>query len=103
MTIAAVMYPATESGRFDFDYYMHDHIPLVRRLWEPLGLGAVSVMRAVPAPDGAPPAYTLTALLTFGSMSDFEAAAAQHGAEIFADIERFTDAKPVIIFNEAIG
>ena len=103
MTIAAVMYPATESGRFDLDYYMQNHIPLVRRLWEPLGLSAVSIMRAVPAPDGAAPAYTLTALLTFGSMSEFEAAAAQHGAEIFADIPQFTDAKPVITFNEAVG
>ena len=102
MPVIAVMYPSAGGASFDEGYYMQTHIPLVRRLWEKLGLTNVSVMRGVPAPDGAAPTYTTVALLTFGSMDQFESAAAQHGKEIFADIPNFTSASPVIQFSDAV-
>jgi uncharacterized protein (TIGR02118 family) len=103
MPVIAVMYPSAGGASFDEGYYMRTHIPLVRRLWETLGLSNVSVMRGVPGPDGAAPTYTMVALLTFGSMDQFKAAAAQHGKEIFADIPNFSSASPVIQFNETVG
>ena len=103
MLVIAVMYPAGEGASFDHAYYMETHMPLVRRLWEPLGLASAQVMRGLPGPDGAAPAYVVTTLLTFDSMDGFNAAAAQHGAEVFADIPNFTPAKPALLFNETVG
>lgn len=100
MPVIAVMYPQANGNTFDQAYYLQTHIPLVQRLWSPLGLQDVTVMRGIPAPDGATPAYSVLALLTFASMDAFKDAAARHGAEIFADIPNFTDAKPVLQFNE---
>lgn len=40
-------------------------------------------------------------LLTFGSMDEFKAAAAQHGAEIFADIPKFCGGSPSPGFFDA--
>ena len=102
MTVIAVMYPSASGTTFDQDYYMQTHIPLVRRLWSPLGLQDVKVLRGVAGPDGAAPTYSIVALLSFASMDAFKAAAAQHGAEIFADIPKFTNGKPVLQFNEAL-
>jgi hypothetical protein len=42
------------------------------------------------------------ALLTFGSMQEFQNAAQSHGPEIFADIPRFTNVQPVVQINEAL-
>lgn len=103
MPVITVMYPSTGSTRFDESYYMQSHIPLVRQRWHSLGLTEVKVLRGVPGPEGAAPTYTVLALLTFGSMDQFKDAAAQHGTEIFADIPNFTDAVPVLQFNDAVG
>lgn len=102
MPVLAVMYPSADSS-FDHGYYMQVHIPLVRRLWEPMGLEAVTVMRGVTGPEGTAPTYSVIALLTFGSMQQFKSAAAQHGKEIFADIPKFSSASPVIQFNEPVA
>ena len=100
MLVIAVMYPASGDARFDHAYYMATHMPLVRRLWEPLGLQSDQVLRGQPGLDGAPPAYVVTTLMTFESMDSFKAAVAQHGEEIFADVPRFTAIQPVMQFNE---
>ncbi len=101
MPVISVMYPGADSAKFDHDYYMQTHIPLVRDRWSPHGLQDIKIMRGVHGPDGLPPTFVLMALLTFASMDEFKAAADQHGKEIFADIPNFTDAKPVLQFNEA--
>ncbi len=100
MPVIAVLYPSANGATFDHDYYMASHTPLVRRLWSPLGLQELTVMRGIPGPDGAAPAFALIAQLTFASMDAFKDAAARHGEEIFADIPKFTNATPVLQFNE---
>ncbi len=100
MPVMTVLYPSADGTNFDHDYYMASHAPLVRRLWSPLGMQEFTVMRGIPGPDGAAPAFTLIAQLTFATMDAFKAAAAQHGEEIFADIPKFTNATPVLQFNE---
>ncbi len=101
MLVIAVMYPGSDGTRFDRAYYNETHMPLVRRLWGPMGLQRDQVMRGQPAPDGAAPSYVTMTLLTFNSMDEFKAAAAQHGAEIFADIPKFYDGSPSLGFFDA--
>ena len=100
MPVISVTYPHGGGTKFDHGYYMQHHIPMVKRLWSPMGMQDLTVFRGVNGPDGAEPTYELVALLTFASMDQFGAAANQHGAEIFADVPNFTDAKPVVQFNE---
>ena len=103
MPVIAVMYPSAGGTTFDETYYLQTHMPLVHRHWDAMGLSGVTLMRGVPGPDGAAPAYVMTALLTFASMDAFKTAAAAHGKEIFADIPNFTSAQPVVQFNETLG
>jgi hypothetical protein len=42
-----VLYLSTEGARFDFDYYLQRHIPMVKDRLEPFGLTAVTVDRSV--------------------------------------------------------
>ena len=103
MPVMAVMYPGGDGTRFDHAYYKETHMPMVRRLWGPMGLQHDQVMRGRPAPDGAPPAYVTMTLLTFGSMDEFKAAAAQHGPELFGDIPNFYDGSPSIGVFEPVA
>jgi hypothetical protein len=45
----------------------------------------------------------MMALLTFGSLAEFQGAGKAHGREIFADIPKFTNVQPVVQINESLG
>ena len=100
MILVTVMYPAGE--KFDVDYYLKTHMPLVKERWGPLGLKSTQAIKGVAKPDGSAPDYQMVALLTFGSMDDFKAAGKAHGKEIFADIPNFTKAQAVVQINDVV-
>jgi uncharacterized protein (TIGR02118 family) len=103
MIVVSVMYPGGADATFDESYYLRTHIPLVRERWGGMGLSDVRLLRGAATPDGSAPPYRVTALLTFGSLSDFQAAGEAHGGEIFADIPKFTNVQPVVQINEILA
>jgi uncharacterized protein (TIGR02118 family) len=103
IVLISVMYPGGADTRFDHDYYLATHIPLLKERWTSLGLEKLQIARAVATPDGSPPRYLLIALLTFRSAADFQAAAAAHGPEIFADIPNFSNVQPMIQINDVVA
>jgi uncharacterized protein (TIGR02118 family) len=102
MILVSVMYSGGEGATFDEAYYLQEHIPLVKERWTGMGLHEVRLVKGVATPDGSTPPYRVMALLTFGSMQEFQNAAQSHGPEIFADIPRFTNVQPVVQINEAL-
>ena len=102
MILVIVMYPSGPDTNFDEAYYLQHHIPLVKERWNSMGLHEVRLVKGVATPDGSTPPYRVMALLTFGSMQEFQNAAQVHGPEVFADIPRFTNVQPVVQINEAL-
>ena len=103
MIVVSVTYPASEGSKFDLDYYMTRHIPLVRERWTALGLRDVQVLRGTGAPGGGAAAFQLVALLSFESEAAFGEAGKQHGKEVMGDVKNFTDLTPVVQFNEKLS
>lgn len=103
MVLVSVLYPNQSGSRFDERYYLDQHIPLVRRRWEPMGLTDLRLLRGTATPDGGPAPFRVVALLTFASAEALQQGAAAHGAEIFGDIPNFTDVQPVAQVNEALA
>jgi len=102
MVIVSVVYPASEGARFDVDYYLKTHIPMVRALAKDSGLREVKVLRGSGAPGGAEPAYSIMALLSFDSAAAFEQVLEQHGAEVIGDVPNFTNIEPIIQINDVL-
>lgn len=103
MIIVSVTYPATAGSTFDLDYYRTKHMPLVRERWGAAGLSDARLLLGTGAPGGGAAAYHMVALLSFDSPEAFGQAAKLHGKEIMGDIANFTDAKPVVQFNEELS
>jgi uncharacterized protein (TIGR02118 family) len=103
MIIVSVMYPATAGAKFDMDYYLKTHMPLVGARWNARGLRDAKVLRGVAAPGGGAAAYSVIALLTFDATADFEQAVARDGAEIMGDIANFSSVQPLIQISEVVG
>ncbi|MGH7040528.1 MAG: EthD family reductase [Acetobacteraceae bacterium] len=97
MIVVSVMYPP--SARFDLDYYMKSHIPLVQARCAGRGLAGAQVLKGAAGGDGGAPAQQVIALLSFASLPEFQTAMQEHGAEIMGDVANFTDAQPVIQIN----
>ena len=102
MIIVSVLYPSGVGSKFDMDYYLQRHIPMVqRRLGAPLKRVAVERGLAGGAP-GAPPPYLAAAHLYFESVEAFETAFAPHAAEIQGDIPNYTKIRPVLQISEVL-
>lgn len=99
MILVSVMYPGGSGTRFDMEYYLGHHMPLVRERWTPMGLHEAKVVKGVGTPDGQAAPFQVMALLTWDSADAFQFAAERHGAEIFGDIPKFTDVQPVVQIN----
>ena len=98
MIRVGVLYPLTK--KFDWDYYLGKHTPLVQRLLSP-ALRKVEIDQGVAGGGpGAPATYTTVCTLTFDSVDAFQAAFAPHAAEIMGDIANYTDVQPLVQISE---
>ncbi len=100
MILVSVMYPGGSGTRFDMDYYLKRHMPMVRERWSPVGLHEAKVVKGVGTPDGGAAPFQVMALLTWDSADAFKKAAEANGEEIFGDIPNFTDTQPAVQINE---
>lgn len=101
MSILTVLYPAKPDARFDFEYYMSRHAPLVKAAWSPV---EVVVRKGVSDPGGGQPPFLLTADIVFASRDALNAAmASPRTGEVVADVANFTDIQPVTQIAEPLG
>lgn len=99
--VISVFYPLADGMSFDMDYYLSTHLPLVRRLLEPMGLRETRVMAGVPSGTGQAPFHVVAELL-FDDEESLAAALAAHGPQTQADIPNFTDAVPLIQISRVV-
>jgi uncharacterized protein (TIGR02118 family) len=92
----SVLYPNTVGCKFDMDYYLAQHMPMVQQKLGPACKHmAVDEGIAGGAP-GAPAAYVAMGHLYFESADAFQSAFAPHAQAIMADIPNYTNIQPVI-------
>ena len=100
MIKVSILYPNQPGSRFNFDYYLDQHMPMtIAKLGE--ALKGVSVEHGLSGGlPGAPPAYVAMCHLLFDSVDAFQSAFAPHAEALQGDIPNYTDALPVIQFSE---
>jgi uncharacterized protein (TIGR02118 family) len=94
MIRVVVLYPQTGGNWFKMDYYKNNHIPLVKRLFEPYGMEKVELDVGIAGLEGPAP-YFAIAYLNFKNMDQFQKAMAEHGKTLSDDMSNYT--KDVII------
>jgi uncharacterized protein (TIGR02118 family) len=100
MIKVSVLYPNAEGKKFDMDYYLGKHIPMVQQK-----LGAAIKSAAVEAglggiTPGSPPAYVAMGHLYFDSAEAFQTSFGPHAQAIMGDIPNYTDIQPTIQISE---
>lgn len=100
MIKVSVFYPHEEGKKFDMDYYLATHIPMVKRLLGPACTNtAVDQGLAGGAPGSEPP-YRVIGHLYFNTIEDFMSSFGPNAAQITGDVPNYTDIAPVIQINQ---
>jgi len=102
MIKVSIFYPNIRGSRFDFDYYLGQHMPLSLRL-----LGAavksVSIERGVEGREReSAPAHIAQCHFVCESREAFEAAFLPNASILTGDMPNYTDIEPVIQISEIV-
>jgi len=100
MIKVSVFYPNEEGNKFDMNYYLNSHIPMLQeKLGAALKGGAVEQGLSSVEP-GSPATYVAMGHLLFDSVEAFQSAFGPHSEAIMSDIPNYTDVKPTIQISE---
>ncbi|POZ63505.1 EthD family reductase [Chromobacterium alticapitis] len=102
MFTVSVLYPHRAGAHFDFDYYLQNHIPMVRQLLGHVLKGARVDRGLAGVENGSQPGYAALALLQFDSIEAFQQAFGPVAARIMGDVPNYTDIQPQIQYSEVV-
>lgn len=104
MIKVTVLYPNEAGKKFDMDYYVNTHTPMVQRLLGPIGLVRVDLEKGVSGADPNEPApFVVLAHLSFNTTDEVHEGFKTHGREIMGDIKNYTEIQPTFQISETIG
>lgn len=113
MLIVNVIYPNSKDSKFDVEYYLRTHIPLVENLLgdkckkvelsEGVAGVEVEISRGHIQSKTVLPAYIVIAQFYFESTEDMEASLLKNLEEIVSDISKFTNVKPTVLISTGLG
>jgi uncharacterized protein (TIGR02118 family) len=95
-----VLYRQTDSIKFNMNYYLDTHIPLISKLLGPALKGVLVQQGIAGGPPGSPPEFAVITVLRFDSMDSFQAAFGPHAPAVMADIVNFTNVEPSIQYSD---
>jgi uncharacterized protein (TIGR02118 family) len=100
----SVMYPAIPRTRFDWNYYLGQHLELSRKLLKPRGLVRTEIDKGIGGfPPGSPPPYHAVGHLFFRTMAEMESALTATAAEFIADERNYFDGSSVVQISEVVA
>ena len=102
MTVLRVCYK--HGVRFDENYYIKTHLPLVGGIMGPFGLRNTEVVKVASAADGSAPPYQLVFSAYFDSADALQKAMTNpRMPEVIGDIAKFYDGMPDMTIGETVG
>lgn len=88
--------------RFDFDYYINTHMPLIMRLYGK-SISRFELRRGLPGADGARPPYVATITIWIADGKAFDEAQVEHQPSLRADVSKFTNAVLIAQRDRIVG
>jgi uncharacterized protein (TIGR02118 family) len=97
-----IVYENGPDVRFNFDYYINTHMPLIMRLYGK-SISRFELRRGQPGADGAAPPYVATITIWIADGAAFDAAQVEHQAGLRADVPKFTNAVLIAQRDRIVG
>lgn len=92
-----ILYPNEPDAKYDVDYYIAKHMPLVVSAFQKYGVTGWSVTRYT----GAEPKYFFAGHIQFTNIEDVQKALdSPEAAETMLDVPNYSNKQPVILMGE---
>jgi uncharacterized protein (TIGR02118 family) len=96
----SVLYPNATGAKFDMNYYLERHMPMVQQKLGPACKRMAVEEGIAGGTPGTPATYIAMGHLYFDSTDAFQTAFGSHAEAIMADIPNYTDIRPIIQVSE---
>jgi uncharacterized protein (TIGR02118 family) len=100
MIKVSVLYPNEKGKKFDMDYFLNTHLPLVGEKLGAALKGTAAEQGLGGGEPGSPPTYIAMVHMNFDSLEAFQSAFGPHAETIMADVPNYTDIQPVFQISE---
>lgn len=100
MIRVSVLYPQSGDSKFDMNYYVTKHMPMVRQKFGAACKGMTIDQGIAGGAPGAPAPYIAMGHFLFDSVEAFQTAMAPHAQGIMGDIPNYTKIQPIIQISE---
>ena len=100
MIKVSVLYPNAAGCKFDMEYYLTRHMPMVQQKLGPACKRMAVEQGIAGGAPGAPATYVAMGQLYFDSTDAVQATFAPHAQSILADIPNYTNTQPTIQVSE---
>lgn len=96
MITVNVIYPNKDGAKFDMNYYLTSHIPMVKRVLGSALKGCVVEQGLGGGAPGTPAQFSVLCHLRFDSMESFQTAFGPHAAAIQNDVKNYSSVEPFV-------
>lgn len=96
MITVNVLYPNTDGAKFDMNYYLSSHIPMVKRLLGSALKGCVVEQGLGGGAPGTKADFAVLCHLRFESVEAFQTAFGPHAAQVQNDVTNYSSVAPII-------
>ena len=100
MIKVSVLYPNKTDSKFDMNYYLSRHMPMVQQKLGPACKSMAVEQGIAGGAPGAPAIYVALGHLYFDSTDSFQTAFTPHASAIMGDIPNYTDIEPIIQISD---
>ena len=90
-----ILYPNSEGVRWDVEYYRTHHMPLIMRLYGQDAIKRFELRKGATDQKGGSPPYIGAVNIYINDQKSFDAAGAQHGKTLVADVPHFSSVMPI--------
>jgi len=102
MIKVSVLYANTDGCKFDHDYYLTHHMPMIKEKMGPALLATGIDKGLAGGSPGSPAPYICMGYMNFESVESFQQSFGAHAEVIMADIPNYTDIEPVLQISEIV-
>jgi len=90
-----ILYPNSEGVRWDVEYYRTHHMPLIMRLYGKEAIKRFELRKGATEQKGGSPPYIGAVNIYINDQKAFDAAGAEHGKTLVADVPHFSSVMPI--------
>lgn len=94
-TCLTILYLNSEGVRWDVEYYRTHHMPLIMRLYGKDAIKRFELRKGATDQKGGSPPYIGAVNIYINDQKAFDAAGAQHGKTLVADVPHFSSVMPI--------